>query len=1617
MSLDPIKSTNEIVGKYIDYLATTFSLKDSELQTQLIDEFNKSNKFSKGPILEATPPFIKGCSIRDLIKENILSEEFYDLKVEELPLDRALYLHQEQAVRKIIDQDRNVIVATGTGSGKTETFLIPILNSLFKEKENNTLNPGVRSLLLYPMNALANDQLKRLRDLLKNYPQITFGSYTGETEEKYEKARERYHKMYKDAPLLENELISREQMKKTPPNILITNYAMLEYLMLRPKDHTFFDGKHSKSWQYIVLDEAHTYTGAKAIEMSMLLRRLKARVSNPKTKIKCIATSATIGSSENDFNEVANFGQKLFNEPFEYKEDEPKQQDVIKASRKNVEISEMNNSWGGIDPSIYLKWENIIESESDNEIIFDKITKIAEKSNIPQRFIDTAVDSSDEKWQRYLYFILKSDKNLIHLQQLLEEKAQYFVKTASIIFPETKKSNDYLTALVYLANKAKSMEESVSLLPARYHLFIRAVEGAYITFLPEKQLFLERKEKHRYQDQEFPVFEIGSCRQCNALYLIGNMDTINNENYLSQPSQKYYKDNNSLSYYLVVDDQAFKTIDNEDEIKAINKNKNYEEEYLLCPKCGNIRANGSLFSGCDCNLNPIKVIKAAAKKGKVHKCSACRSVRSIGSIVWRFLLGGDAVTSVLTTSLYQQLASELKIEQKEVNENKVGWGSKTNETEARKKIQSNNNKSQLLVFSDSRQEAAFFPTYLESTYQQIVRRQLILRTIQKNKEKVLTNKWRVKDLVNGLKIYLNRKQIYPAKSLQEIEDLAWKWILYEFLVLDRKNSLEALGLLGFSLQKPSSFSAGPLKKYGLNEYEAWELFQILLHSFRKYGAILFPDNISPEDSFFEPRNREYYFKKQSSEYNIYSWLPTRKGILNSRLDFLQRLSEKGLDNKLSRKECLDILRQIWDSGLNIDSESSMFNDYFSTIHSQNLGQMYRLKLDYWQLKPAIVDSSIDWFYCPTCNRITLHNVKGTCPTYQCSGRLEKCSPEKLYKNNHYRNLYLDKLPVKMKSKEHTAQLTTEAAADIQSQFNDGDVNVLSCSTTFELGVDVGELESVFMRNVPPTPANYIQRAGRAGRRTDSTAFSLTFARRRSHDLTYFQNPLDIISGNIEPPHFKIKNDKIIRRHIYAAALANFWRKSPEYFGTVEDFFFSNGIDKFYRYLKEKPIELKIILEKIMPDASEINLDNWKWINKLIGEKGVMNLARLELENDIEQLEKVQANLVEQKKFGKANVINRVIRTLKTKYLINYMSQNNIIPKYGFPVDVVELKIAHHGDQAKNLELTRDLKIALSEYAPGSQVVAGGKLWTSRYLKTLPNKDLIRRKYAICEHCGHYQSEIAETENELDRCQACGEKIGKMKGTYITPELGFISDKPEEPKLSRPEKTYTSRQYFTGEYNQDSELIKEYNFNGIEAQLISAKRGKLAVINHAGFNKFSVCQNCGYTEINTNKSISKHKTPWGQDCTGKRRVFSLGYEYNTDIFQLKFKNSYFGQEKDGYWESVLYGMLEGISQALGIERRDIDGCLYPYTGDPLNPALVFYDTVPGGAGHVERIIKKNNFEKVLKKTREIVSRCKCGGDEGDTSCYGCLRNYSNEYCHDILKRKYVIEFIDNLKLID
>ena len=158
-------------------------------------------------------------------------------------MNRPLYLHQEQAIRKVT-AGRNVVVASGTGSGKTESFLLPILNALSAEHARGALGPGVRALLLYPMNALANDQIKRLRQILAHVPHITFGRYVGDTSWTAPEAAEKFAVLNPGEPRLPNELLSRAEMRERPPHLLLTNYAMLEYLLLRPADIDLFEGPH-----------------------------------------------------------------------------------------------------------------------------------------------------------------------------------------------------------------------------------------------------------------------------------------------------------------------------------------------------------------------------------------------------------------------------------------------------------------------------------------------------------------------------------------------------------------------------------------------------------------------------------------------------------------------------------------------------------------------------------------------------------------------------------------------------------------------------------------------------------------------------------------------------------------------------------------------------------------------------------------------------------------------------------------------------------------------------------------------------------------------------------------------------------------------------------------------------------------------------------------------------------------------------------------------------------------------------------------------------------------------------------------------------------------------------
>ena len=326
--------------------------------------------------------------------------------------------------------------------------------------------------------------------------------------------------------------------------------------------------------------------------------------------------------------------------------------------------------------------------------------------------------------------------------------------------------------------------------------------------------------------------------------------------------------------------------------------------------------------------------------------------------------------------------------------------------------------------------------------------------------------------------------------------------MQELIALDERQSLESLGLFQVQLHRDRRWRIPQIfRDLGFNDEESWSLLSELLRSLRHQGVLDMPEGVDPRDEAFNPRRGPIYVREDGSETarKVLSWLPTR-GV-NRRLDYVRRvLQALGSDTDPEK-----MLRGCWRAIV------SWPDPWLTTDTVRQLGTVRQI--DHTWLRLAPTQRAV--YRCKLCQRITSVSVRDVWPTLGCQGALAPFTvPPAEQDDNHYRALYGSMNPVPMIAREHTAQLTTQEAAGIQQQFLRGQVNVLSCSTTFELGVDVGELQSVMLRNMPPTTANYVQRTGRAGRRADSAALVVTYAQRRSHDLSRYNEPASMIAGEI-----------------------------------------------------------------------------------------------------------------------------------------------------------------------------------------------------------------------------------------------------------------------------------------------------------------------------------------------------------------------------------------------------------------------------------------------------------------------------------------------------------------------
>ncbi len=1581
MSINPLHCSEEVRESYVNYLLTALPLRDPDLREQFEERLREANRMVKGPILEATPPFEPGASLEELVKAGVLHRRLLKLG---FPAERAFHVHQEQAIRKTLQGHRNLVIATGTGSGKTECFLFPILHCLLEEADKGKLGPGVRALLLYPMNALANDQLRRLRRLLRDLPEITFGRYTGETKESLKDARAAFRQNFPDEPTVPNELLSREQIRATPPHLLLTNHAMLEYLLLRPEDSELFDGQYKGTWRFLAIDEAHTFNGAVGIETSFLLRRLKHRVTTRGGQLRCFATSATLGGGRKDYPAVAAFARSLCGEPFEWDEKDAARQDIVEARR--LAVASLGRPWGKPEAALYARLFDRLE-EPDRWSLED--------SGVPPEVLKEVRSQTQQgNLPRALYSLLLGDGRLHELRQALDQGPVSLLELKSDL-----KAED-LVKLVDLAARARPDSETQPLLPARYHLFVRALEGAFVSLLPSPRLFLDRRLQLDVEGGPVSVFELASCRSCGQHFVVGS----ERDGRLSNESTPFteFEDPTPIRYWMLLDESSSSATSDEDEDIAEQAEATDPRHYRLCLRCGKFGPADTPGGENCCGAPRALLMEARSRTGMATWCPSCGQ-RLPGGIS-RFGTGKDATASVLATALYRSIP-DIELNPQSVQE-EDDWTVSV----ARPKRRT---QRKLLVFSDSRQDAAFFACYLDRSYNRIVNRALLLnivRQIQAEGDADI----RVNVLLPRLLLQAEHCGLLPdgqADSERRAEVL--RWIMSELIPLDRRHGLEGVGLLEIECIRPPGLKPPPplLKApWSLTEEEAWTLMVLLLDTLRTQMALRFPDGLAPTDEFFAPRNREVAFREQTlanaSKKGLMAWCASDKK-LNRRLDLLIRfLQRNGCKSEEAAQLSAEVLRGLWRYLSHTDGP---FKQHLS---ASNNGDGVAFRLDYRQWRFRLPEQIWE---CSQCRRLTTRNLRGLCPTYQCQGSLTAVRPGDL-PMDHYRRLYETVEPIPMTVAEHTAQLKSFWAAQLQERFNQGEINVLSCSTTFELGVDVGELEVVLLRNVPPETANYVQRAGRAGRRASGAAFVLTYAQRRSHDLTHFMDPLRMVRGQVRPPRFSLGNEKIARRHVHATALSAFFRHQPDRFGTVLDMFPREarecGADAVDRWLADRPAALSQALEEIFGElAAEIGLP-WAWVERFTGPTGILRAAQDVYLKDLEDVEALRDRLISEKK--PADWTLRVMRRLQRRKIIDYLCSRGVLPKYGFPVDVVPLELLEEAPEAEHLDLTRDLRLALAEFAPGGEVVAGGKLWRSYALKPPPrDQGFQERYYSVCRQCDRYQR--AWSADELGtHCQACNQPLS-APARLIFPEFGFTTAShqvPGAPGEKRPDRSFISRVYFA-EYAKSEATrlgravsVKSVHQlpNSTQVKMEYSHFGTLAVVNNGLKRGFQICRSCGYGRLAEPKALKEHKRPYGRECTGMLRTYHLGHEFMTDVVQLDFTGQ--APTDQTFWLSLVYALLEGASQALDVPRRDLDGCLFTELS---RPSVVLLDNVPGGAGHVEQVEKR--LKDILDAALARVSGV-CGCAE-ETSCYGCLRNYNNQWCHAQLRRGDVKDYLEGL----
>lgn len=1641
MAINPISFTEGVIRNFLKYQLTSYPFADEHLYGQMrtllsLDD-TRNTPLMKGPYITLSRSFRKGASVEQLVAEKVFHPFMRSLIP---PQITNLYGHQEKAIRAVKER-RSVLVSTGTGSGKTESFLYPIISRCLELRDQEA-SPGLTAVLVYPMNALAEDQLQRLRDLLAGTG-VTFGIYVGKTDESdapagqnlpagtsratYQAARDKAKAQgSKEVVRPGEELLTRKQMRETPPRILLTNVKQLEYVLTRYRDVELFD---NALLEYLVFDEAHTFSGAQGAETAVLIRRLRAFCGRNPDDTVCIGTSATLVDPNGNEQAPRNFAARFFGvDP-----------DAVQLVSEDYE----QDDWGG-------ELAQYPAPEGDLNGILHRVLRAVEIEDESKRL--------DEMWACWelltgqkrppqasadrFFELLSKHHAVFALAAILYGKPRELPVLSEKLAGRLGRPLREQELLCWLSLGAAAKKDNRPLLRPVVHTFVRGIDGGLVTFENDDirpTLWLAAADEAKaHGDDVHARKPVTTCNTCGQHYFIHWLKDFGQDETGLTGGEAI----GTRRFWPALDEaQGGRRMVMVDRLISRDQDEG-DHDYpgtrvWMCRSCGAVHPDEVVAcDGCGKKGPMVPLWVMAEHKehpGFLGRCAACGS----GGRRW----GGG----------YREPARPVRaVQVADVH------------VLAQDMIQRAERK-RLLVFCDNRQEAAFQAGWMKDHARRFRLRALMMGEIKDGPISI-------SNLVDRMEKRLDADDALSRALLPEV------WQQHRKEEQSKPHQLERRRYL--RIQVLRELVTGHRQRQGL---EPWGRLQVqylgmsaqddfVVKWAQKAGCTpdeMFSGVVSLLDYFrrsyvLHDAEEKLFTKFRLEGDHIFQWgyAPNIPGIPQG------IKLEREADNQRERIKQLrgdretvpsqkakrwgvpatltdDFLNELWryytaDTGILVQV----------TLQGVKGGQLrgtsgaHQVEADKILLAP-----SRGYWRCSTCRRLHARPTpKSVCMGWHCSGTIAFVEED----SDNYDLTLLDEEFELVKPEEHSAQVPIARREQIEQRFKgQGEsVNTLVCTPTLEMGVDIGSLDSVLMRNMPPLPANYWQRVGRAGRR-HRMAVDITYARGGSHDRVYFEDPLKMLEGSVEPPRFNLRNDLMVSKHIHASVVTRLNQLSrpdselrdeerdeiknalslaiPNH---ARDWLFDGGGD-----VLKQPVEVALLGELVQlhrpeilrhvfaifaqrwpaEDSDVVSQDRLQFavdglavsLQQIIDATFARLKAALEQRQRLKYIEDKKGALDEESKAEYRrwqSLIERLKGVQKRKRsqaagidefnAMNLLGREGFLPGYGLESGSIVgmAKVPAYLRAGADFDLPRPPAVALREYVPGNRLYANGQQFVARQFLLPPNQVPIAMDVDTSTGSVTQSSSATQGASTLSTSNTLAVPICDVFLAHDSQ----ISDE-EESRFRMASSIFGThlRQHEGGTAwdwgNQSVHVLRNARFRLVNV-------GPRSRVNARQAMGFPLCRACG-------NSVS----PYSSMAAVQRFALDHKERCDHDVQWIGFYADIVANSlilADCADVTVAYSVLESLrsaaAQVLEMEEEDLQVLVITRPGSEQVDA-VLYDPMPGGSGLLDQLCER--FEEVHRHALQLVTLCRANCER---ACTDCLFTYRNQFFHEHLDRKLAAE---------